>query len=138
MAIIDINRDPSRKTMLWFGALLALFCGLVGALLHWRFDLPRAARVVWTAGAGLAALYYAAPPLRRPIYLGWIYAFFPLGWVLSHILLGTIYYLVLTPIGLIMRLFGRDPLRRRFEPDAETYWIEYAAGQDPKRYFRQF
>ena len=138
MAVIEINRDPSPKTLLWFGALLALFCGLVGALLTWRFDLHRAATIVWSVGLGLAIVYYAIPPLRRPLYLGWIYAFFPLGWLLSHLLLGVIYYLILTPIGLVMRLFGRDTLRRRLDPDAESYWIEYGARKDPKRYFRQF
>ena len=138
MAVIEINRDPSPRSLLWFGVLLALFGGLVGAVLWWRFDLHQAARIVWIVAVGLAVVYYAVPPLRRPLYLGWIYAFFPLGWVLSHALLGAIYYLVLTPIGLVMRLFGRDSLRRRRDPDAETYWIEYGPPKDPKRYFRQF
>ncbi len=139
MAVLEINRDPSPKTLLSFGALLALFCGLVGALLYWRFDLPQAARIVWIAGLGLAVLYYAVPPLRRPIYLGWIYAAFPIGWLLSHLLLAVIYYLVLTPIALVMRLLvGRDALHRRFDSDAGSYWVEYRSSRDPKRYFRQF
>jgi hypothetical protein len=50
-----------------------------------------------------------------------------LGLILHHltnpVIMGLLFYLTLTPFGLVMRLFGRDPLRRRFESDAETYWI---------------
>jgi hypothetical protein len=43
--------------------------------------------------------------------------------VISPIVLGIVFYLCIAPIGWIMRLVGKDPLRLRFEPDAETYWI---------------
>jgi len=139
MGVIEIDRNPSPRTLRFFGLLFAVFCGLVGALLRWRFDLGTAATVVWIAGAGVAALYYLVPPLRRPLYLGWIHAAFPIGWLLSHLLLALVYYGVLTPIGLVMRLFRRDPLHRRFDPEAESYWVEYRASADPtRRYFRQF
>jgi hypothetical protein len=62
----------------------------------------------------------------------------PIGWVMSHVILGIIYYLVLTPIGLLLRALGRDPLRRRFETGARSYWID--RGEEPavERYFRQY
>ena len=81
---------------------------------------------------------YAVPPLRRPLYLGWMYVAFPIGWVISHVVLAIVYYLVFTGTGLVMRLLGRDPLQRRFEPDAQTYWVEHRPGEDLARYFRQF
>ena len=138
MAVIEINRDPSPKALRAFGLLLAVFCGLVGLLLAWRFDAPVAARWVWITGGGLAVLYYAVPPLRLPMYRGWLYLFFPVGWVLSHVLLAVIYYLVLTPIGLVRRVVGKDPMARSFDPAASTYWTAHRARQDPDRYFRQF
>lgn len=138
MALIEIDRDPSPRTLLLFGPLLALFAGLVGVLLRWRFDLPAAATAVWIAGGGLASLALFVPLLRRPLYLGWVFAAFPVGWVLSHVVLALLYYAVLTPIGLVMRLGGRDVLRRRFDRDADSYWIEYRSRSDTKRYFRQF
>ena len=48
------------------------------------------------------------------------------------------YYLVLTPIGLIRRISGRDPLHRRFDRDADSYWIARKPASDTKRYFRQY
>ena len=46
-----------------------------------------------------------------------------LGWVNTRIILGLIYYLVFAPLGLSMRLFGKDSMRRRFEPSAESYRV---------------
>ena len=83
-------------------------------------------------------MYYAIRPFRRPIYLGWMYAVFPIGWVISHTVLALTYYLVLTPIGLLMRGLGRDPMERRFDRDGETYWTPHEPSEDPARYFRQF
>jgi hypothetical protein len=45
---------------------------------------------------------------------------------------------VFTPIGLFFRLIGRDPLHRRFQPEADTYWVGRRPATDVRRYFRQF
>jgi Saxitoxin biosynthesis operon protein SxtJ len=125
MALFEINKNPSRRELLWFGVALAAFCGVVGALLRWRFGAPGAARAVWIAGAAIAALYYALPPIRRAVYLGWTYASWPIGWVVSHVILGITWYLVITPTGLVMRMLGHDPMRRRFDREAPTYWTPH-------------
>jgi hypothetical protein len=52
--------------------------------------------------------------------------------------LAMVYYGIFTPIGLGLRLMGRDPLRRRFDPQARSYWVDRRAPADVKRYFRQF
>ena len=49
-----------------------------------------------------------------------------------------VYFLVITPIGLAMRLAGRDLMSRRFDPGAESYWLPHKADKDAGRYFRQF
>jgi hypothetical protein len=48
---------------------------------------------------------------------------FALAWVNTRLILGVFFYLVLTPSGLVMRLLGKDPLRRRIERSAKSYWI---------------
>ena len=138
MALIEINKNPSKKDLRWFGLLLALFFGILGLVAMLRFDAPPVARGLWIAGGGLALLYYAIPPLRRWMFVGWMVAAFPIGWTISHVLLGVVYYVVMTPIGLVMRLLGRDPLERRFDRDARTYWVEHRPDGEPARYFRQF
>ena len=109
MGLLEINRHPSARELRRFGVLLAVFVALAGGLAHWRLEAPAAARTVWMVGAGLAGVYAAAPPLRRWIWLGWLYAAFPIGWTLSHLALAAAYYLVLAPIGLLLRLFPRRP-----------------------------
>ena len=89
-------------------------------------------------GAGLTALYFAVPPLRRPLFLGWIYATFPIGWTISHLLMAVIYYGVLTPIGLVLRLCGKDPVEKEIDSGRSSYWVEHPTKTDASRYFRQF
>ncbi len=138
MALIALNKNPSRRELFIFGALFALFFGLIGGLIWWRFQAPTVAYVLWSVAAFITILFYAVRPIRKPIYLAWIHLAFPIGWVISHVAMALIYYLVFTPIGLIMRLFGRDPMERRFDRAAESYWIEHQPSGDPARYFRQF
>ena len=95
------------------------------------------ARVLWGFGLGLAALYYALPPLRLPLYLGWMRAVAPIAWVVTHLVLALIFYGLITPLAAIMKLFGRDRLDRGFDPAAESYWSAHDPGGDTSRYFRQ-
>jgi hypothetical protein len=136
MSLIEINRNPSPKDLRWFGAVVLAFCGLVGAVLFWKLGKPAAARGFWIAGGAVFALYYAVPRLRKPVYVGWMVACWPLGWVMSHVILGIAWYLVLTPSGLIMRAVGKDPMRRRFDPQAATYWTPHQGTSGG--WFRQF
>ena len=138
MAIIDINRNPSQRELMFFGAIVALFCGLVGLILRARFGLELASTIVWGVGAVVVAVFYAVPARRRSLYVGWMLLFFPLGFVLSHLVLGIIYYLAITPIGLIMRLLGRDSLHRKLDRSVDSYWVKRAPEVDSDRYFRQF
>ena len=132
--MITINRNPSARDLKWFGLLLLAFFAILGALARWRFDAPSGA----TVGVALSAVYYAAPPIRPWIFVGWMYAAFPIGWTISHLLMLIIYYLILTPLGLMVRLSGRDLLDRRFDPDATSYWSRRPSDRDPSSYFRQF
>jgi len=136
--MIEINRNPTPAQLRWTGALLALFFLLLGGMIWWQFGNRTAAITLWALGGVAAVSFYALPPLRRPIYLGWMYLAFPIGWAVSHILLAAIFYLVVTPIGLIMRLVGRDPLDRRLDHTAQSYWIKRGPHASSERYFRQF
>ena len=67
-----------------------------------------------------------------------MYVTFPIGLVLSHVIIAFIYYVVLTPAGLLLRLFKGDLLARAYDPSATTYWIKRTPQTDTSRYFRQF
>lgn len=137
MAVIEMNKNPSRRELLVFGLVMLAFAGVVGAIFHWRLHAPDTARGIWITGGALTVIHYAIPPLRRLLYLGWMYATFPIGFVLSHVILGIVYYGVFTPIGVIMRLVGYDPLTLRSRPGSKSYWVEHDPHQNVERYFRQ-
>jgi hypothetical protein len=138
MAVIEIKQRPSKRDLGWFGFILPVFFGIVGSVAYFRFEITGLAYALWGGGAVLTAAYSALPPLRIPVYLGWMYFFFPLGWTISHVVLGVLYYLVVTPMALVMRPFGYDPMKRRFEAAASTYWIERKQARDSSRYLRQY
>ena len=139
MGMIEINRNPSRRELLVFGFLLVVFTGVLGLVTHFVWNSPVVARWIWIGGAGLSLLHFAVPPLRRFVYLGWMYAAFPIGWTISHVFLTIVYFGVVTPTGLLLRLFGYDSMSRKDQPDGRTtYWESCGAPDDRKRYFRQF
>jgi len=134
--VIEVQ-TPTRGEERWFGVLLLTVFVVIGIVVFWQLESLRAARVLWGIGLGLALLYYGVRPLRRPLYYGWMRLVYPIGWVISHVTLAIVYYGIMTPIGLVMRLFGRDKLERRLDPKAESYWSGRAPADDPERYLRQ-
>ena len=138
MSLIEINRNPSPRELRWFGLVVLAFGGLVSGMLYARSHGPLVAWAPLALAALIAALYYALPALRRPLYLAWMYTFLPVGMVMSVVLLAAIYFLLFTPIGLVMRLVGRERVPRQFDRAVKTYWIRRPAPRPPESYFRQF
>lgn len=138
MALLEIHRNPSRRELSWFGLLVLLFFGLVGGLVLWRSGSLTAAVTVWSIGGLLALVYYAVRPLRLAMFRGWMVAAYPIGFVISHLVLAMVFFLVITPIGLVMRLVGRDPMTRKFDRTAASYWVRRKTEAKAESYFRQF
>jgi hypothetical protein len=80
----------------------------------------------WLLGAAVFFLITGifAQVILRPIYIGWMKFAFALGWVNTRVILGLFFYLVLAPVGLLMRLFGHDPLHRKIDRKAGSYWVK--------------
>jgi hypothetical protein len=131
------NSDTDRELQL-LGVLLPVLFGTTGGAVRAGVPAWNVATVVWAAGAAGALLIWAAPSFGRRIYFGWMYAALPVGWTISHLVLGVVYYLIVTPVGLLLRLAGKDPMNRKLDPAARSYWIEHKTDPDPGRAFRQF
>ncbi len=137
MALIQLNTDPSprevrRFASIWLPAFLALVGSIVFALsgsLEW-------AAAIWVSAAGIGWLAWRSLVFARVVYLGWLYAAYPIGWTVSHCVMLVIFYLVITPIALLMRLIRRDALARRLEPSEPSYWRPIP-DEDVNRYLRQ-
>lgn len=116
----DENIDGSSNRT--FGCVFAAFFGLVGLLPLITGRPPR----IWALGGGgiflLVALLF--PSVLAPLNRLWTKLGLLLHRVVSPIALGIMFFLVITPMGLVMRALGKDPLRLRLRPDAESYWID--------------
>lgn len=136
--MFEFPRNPSRQDLRLFGSLLGLFIPLVGWLVCRRFALEPP----WVALGTLSTLSFAAaavlPSSLKGVHWLWHAATFPIGWLVSRILLAIVYWGVLTPIAWSLRLRGRDTLGRRFDPEATSYWMRREPIADIERYFRPF
>ena len=130
---IDTSPASLRKFGILFGALGALATA---------YFLCRGSEVwVWSAGAALLFLFtgLALQRVLKPVYIVWMAFAFLLGWLNTRLLLGLFFYLIITPIGLVLRLTGKDLLDKKIDREAETYWKKREKKEfEPSRYERLF
>lgn len=136
MALLDVNWHPNRRELRQFALIWIGFFALVGGYFWWSAGLRPA--IVWWVVAAAGLIGAALPGVFRPIYVLWMLLALPIGWTVSHLLLLIVYYVVLTPIGLLMRLVGYDPLKRQADPAAKTYWVTHEQPADMQQYFKQY
>jgi hypothetical protein len=140
----EVDWNPDTMARRSFAKSLIIGFPVVGLVLffigristgHWNGQVP--ALIV---GCGVAAgiLFWLIPAIAKPFYVAWYCVACSIGLVMGNLMLAIIYYLVVTPTGLLMRLAGRDPLNRKIDPKAESYWLPIENRDDPKRYYRQF
>jgi hypothetical protein len=134
------HRPPvvTARTLRQFAGMWLLF---VGGFACWQWLGRDRATLAAVAGAlavvvGVAGL--ARPQAVRPIFSGMMLLALPIGAVVSRVLLAILYYGLITPLGLLFRLLGRDALRRRRRRAPETWWVPKPMPTDVRSYFRQF
>ena len=137
MALLEVNWTPGRRELRQFSLLWIAFFGLIGVYFFWAKGATTAATVFWILAA-IGPIGYFFPNVMRPIYVAWMALVLPIGFVVSHTLLLFVYYLVLTPIGLIMRVVGYDPMQRQIDRNAKTYWTPHDPAADSARFFKQY
>lgn len=96
---------------------------------------------IWAAVVGglFGLISLMAPQLLTSLTKYWMAFADLLHKIVSPVILGILFFLVVTPIGYLMRLSGKDPLRLKLEPDAQTYWQErQPPGPAPESLLDQF
>jgi hypothetical protein len=139
MSLIEINWYPKHKELRNFAIIALIASLLIASILY----VVKGVRIQWAAivvAAGFAIFLssFISLKLTRIIYLGLILVTFPIGWAISMILLTAFYFLLLLPLGLFFRMLGRDPLCRKFEPEAKSYWLTRREPDSLDRYFHQY
>ena len=114
--------DLSKANLKKFGRTMAFCLLVIGLVLLLRHK--SSFTVLWAIGLIFFILAQARAVLLQPVYKIWMGLAFCLGWVNTRIILTLVYYLVVTPIGLMMRLLRKDLLNLRLEKSARTYWLK--------------
>ena len=139
MSLISVNWQPDRKTLAEFSEAWMVALGMFLTPLMYFRGHAWIAVACWVLALVGRAVGLVRPMWMKPIYLGMTLLTFPIGWVISNLTLALLYYLVFTPVSWFFRLIGRDTMKRRFDPNATSYWDAYspeAGGQ--QRYLRPF
>ncbi|MBL9126649.1 MAG: hypothetical protein JNL97_03325 [Verrucomicrobiales bacterium] len=134
----DVVRPPKPNVVRQFGfvclAVLGI-AGLVFALKHGRTTLGYG---LIGCGVVCALLGSVAPSLFRWVFTGSMLLAFPIGFVVSQVMLVFLFFVVFLAVGVFLRLRGWDVMVKQRKPAGTSYWQDKTTPTDPKRYLRQY
>lgn len=139
--MLKLDLNPPQSQLRQFGIIALFGFPIVGAVLSnlifgdWQHTLFW---VLLAVGVITLVLSRVNASLIKPIYVGLMVIALPIGLVISFVLMGLIYYGMVTPLGLVFRLFGRDPLNKKPDPAAKSYWHVRSAQPTPASYLKQY
>ena len=137
MSIVEINWRPGPRGLRRFAVTVIIGFALLGLVFQLWVDNFTAATALYIAGGALGLPALTGTVIGLPGYWLWMGIAFVTGNIISRILLGAIYYLLFTPLGLARRLLGNDRLARR-RRETDSYWVALDPGDEAERYERQF
>ena len=133
----DLPLKPTPRTLRQFAAAwLGIFLLAAAQQMFVRDHTAVAAVPGAVALIGLAGLW--KPSAVRWLFVGVTVATFPIGWVMTRVVLAVMFYAVLTPVALVFRWRRRDKLQLRHQPEQASFWVTRSPVQDIKRYLQQF
>jgi hypothetical protein len=128
--------STGRSELRRFGLVMGGACAAVGVLVLWKTGLPPSA---WAWTFAILTVTFAlagslVPAILRPVYLAWMTIAIALGFVMTRVILTIVFFLVITPIGIVMRALGKDPLTKGPDDSLDSYWIpKVYRTRDPER-----
>jgi hypothetical protein len=113
--------EPTSRDLTLLAVVFLVALGLIGAyFLFWRGSSTG----YYVIGAGvLLAVSRVFTAFFRRVYLAWVVFALVLGYFVSRVILTILFFGIVLPTGLLMRLFGKDPMDRKFDSAAPSYWI---------------
>lgn len=135
MGLTELDQD--RKSLRSFAFVMAGALTVIGLLIFFFGEVQE--RAFGFGGIALILLLVGLtiPHILKPVHTAWMALAFFLGYFVSRILLSVIFFLLITPIGFVMRVFGKDFLNRKIEPERESYWLDRKFDAD-RNYERMF
>ena len=134
MALVEVHWNPTSRQLRQFSAI----CLVAPAALTWlATHSSSATTIVGAIGVVVAATGWLFPPIIRPLFVALSVLTAPLGMVMGEITLLIVYLGVVTPIGWTLRVLRGDPLAKRPDRDAISYWESRSSPKDVRQYYHQ-
>jgi len=131
------NIKSAKNDIRKFGVTIGLFLMILAGYLFWRGR--DAFEIVLVSGIALCVLGLAIPTVLKPIYWIWMILAVILGWIMTRVILSLLFYIMITPIGLLSRLSGNRFLDLKWDKSKDTYWnykdTKQMANEDYERQF---
>ena len=134
----DLNFRPEPKVLRQFALLWLVFFIGFGTFQWLARGNTNIGTILGAIGGVLGILGLIRPDAIRWLYIVCMAVSFPIGWLLSQVMLAVLFYAIITPIALLFRLRGRDLLQRKRDPDQKSLWLPKSLPQDVRSYFRQY
>ena len=142
----EINWKPDAGELRKFAISLIIGFPIIATIFFlaaWGFTRslpePRFFLLLGGIGSAVGLVCLLVQVIARPLYTAWYGLAACIGIVVANLMFTLLYYLLYTPLGIFMRLIGRDALSLRFKRGAATsYWKDAPPAPPAKKYFRQF
>ena len=129
---IKCEKSDLRK----FGITIGILLMIIAGILFWKEK--ESFQLFLTIGAVLCVFSVVIPVILKPIYWIWMIFATILGWIMTRVILSILFYVIITPIGLISRLFGKQFLELKWNEKNSTYWNYRSDKLDKRSYEKQF
>jgi len=129
---------PTDRMLRQFSLLWIIFLGAIAGLQEFYYDRPIVAGILALLAVTVGPLGLAWPATIRPIFIGWMALAYPIGWVVSRVILGILFFGMFAPVALIFRIIGRDAMGLKRQSRAATYWRPKPQARSSAQYLRQF
>ena len=136
MSMVDINWRPRPRELRKFGLTVMIGFGLIGLIFQFAAGNLHGAYASYIAGAALGLPALTGTVIALPGYWLWMGIAFVMGNIMSRLLLGIFFYLIITPMGLARRI-GADKLCLK-KTNIASHWTDLPADGGKGRYERQF
>ena len=135
MKLIEINWRPTERHLRQFG----LICMFALPFLGWLWSAGQQT-IILLGGVGIVLALFGVtlPKLLTPIFISLMLVTLPIGFVISEVMLASIYFGMFLPIGIYFRIVKRDALKRTLDPGQKSYWEKKSQPDEVARYYRQW
>jgi len=131
------NIKSEKSDLRKFGITVGIVLMIIAGLLFWKEK--ESSQIFFGVGAIILLTTITIPVILKPVYSIWMVFGIIIGWIMTRIILSLLFYIILTPIGLVLRLFGKQVLELRWNKSEQSYWnYRIKENFDHGNYERQF